>query len=170
MTVKVLPAPGFEPGSGLEPFHFSVLLCKFGDFTLYMISTHMSGNLTFTCPTRMADGLKIWRVKYWCESKICPRPHCWELADLPKIVGPTLPPGSAIPAAQYSSKAIILLYLIIKPCFCNHSHILKKLKPSYLGKPYNCTQNQWWHTRTTDARWGNCLHCTAENPLPLPNF
>ena len=35
MTFKVLPAPGFEPGSGLEPFHFSVLLCKFVDFTLY---------------------------------------------------------------------------------------------------------------------------------------
>ena len=25
-------------------------------------------------------------------------------------------------------------------------------------------------TRTTDARSGNCPHCTAENPLPLPNF
>ena len=24
--------------------------------------------------------------------------------------------------------------------------------------------------RTTDARWGNRLHCTAKNPLPLPNF
>ena len=24
--------------------------------------------------------------------------------------------------------------------------------------------------QTTDARWGNCLHCTAENQLPLPNF
>ena len=25
-------------------------------------------------------------------------------------------------------------------------------------------------SRTTDARLGNCLHCTAENQLPLPNF
>ena len=24
--------------------------------------------------------------------------------------------------------------------------------------------------RTTDVRWGNHLHCTAENQLPLPNF
>ena len=24
--------------------------------------------------------------------------------------------------------------------------------------------------RNTDERWGNRLHCTAENPLPLPNF
>ena len=23
---------------------------------------------------------------------------------------------------------------------------------------------------TTDIRWGNCLYCIAENPLPLPNF
>ena len=23
---------------------------------------------------------------------------------------------------------------------------------------------------TTDAQWGNSLHCTAENSLPLPNF
>ena len=26
------------------------------------------------------------------------------------------------------------------------------------------------YPRTTDARWGNRFHCTAENPLPLPNF
>ena len=25
-------------------------------------------------------------------------------------------------------------------------------------------------TRTTDAQWGNLLHCTAKNQLPLPNF
>jgi hypothetical protein len=24
--------------------------------------------------------------------------------------------------------------------------------------------------RTTDARLGNCLHCTAENQIPIPNL
>ena len=24
--------------------------------------------------------------------------------------------------------------------------------------------------RTTDTQWRNCLHCTAENQIPIPNF
>jgi hypothetical protein len=27
-----------------------------------------------------------------------------------------------------------------------------------------------FQSRTTDAPYGNSLHCTAENSLPLPNF
>ena len=28
----------------------------------------------------------------------------------------------------------------------------------------------WTISQTTDARWGNRLHCTAENQIPIPNF
>ena len=33
-----------------------------------------------------------------------------------------------------------------------------------------CSHNKYVWPRTTDARWGNCLHCTAENTIPIPNF
>ena len=31
-------------------------------------------------------------------------------------------------------------------------------------------QENIFYTRTTDARRGNILHCTAENSIPIPNF
>ena len=42
---------------------------------------------------------------------------------------------------------------------------ITRLKHVYLS---NCAARQ--KKRTMDAWWGNRLHCTAENPLPLPNF
>ena len=32
------------------------------------------------------------------------------------------------------------------------------------------TMRAYIGTPTTDARWGNRLHCTAKNQLPIPNF
>ena len=29
---------------------------------------------------------------------------------------------------------------------------------------------KWSQTRTKDAQRGNCLYCTAENSIPIPNF
>ena len=35
---------------------------------------------------------------------------------------------------------------------------------------YRMVKKLWLKTRTMDARWGNHLHCTTENQLPLPNL
>ena len=39
-----------------------------------------------------------------------------------------------------------------------------------LSRSIICKEIWMLHPRTTNAQWGNSLHCMAENQLPLPNF
>ena len=49
------------------------------------------------------------------------------------------------------------------------SYIYKnRLTNSFLWKKIVTRETIWWaNPRTTDAQWGNCLHCMAENQIPI---
>ena len=84
--------------------------------------------------------------------------HSLKSCSNPEVVQASLGLLLTVSKSPQGCQGLLAVDLSQMVCFLFKMHIIHTIILGYFT------------TRTTDARWGNLLRCTAENQIPIPNF